>query len=66
MSGFRENNIFSSKKRPCYVSCFFFLNFTPHFGKILGAVFEICCDGRTDKPGFIDPPVFNQGPKINK
>ena len=42
-------------------------NFIPNFGKILGAVFEICrdvrMDGRTDGTDSIGPAVFNLGPK---
>ena len=45
-------------------------NFIPNFGKILGAVFEICRSGRThartyvrtDGGDIIGPAVFNLGP----
>ena len=41
-------------------------NFIPNFGKILGAVSEICRSvrtyGRTDGGDIIGPAVFNLGP----
>ena len=71
MSGFRVNGQQNQKSGSVTFEPLWIPNFIPKIRKILGAVFEVSrnertngrTDERTDKTDFIDPSVFNRGPK---
>ena len=67
---FSRKRDFFSKKRPCYVSCIFCPQLHTKFRKNPRSGFwdmlwrtDGQTNGQTNKPEFIDPPVFNRGPK---
>ena len=66
LSDFRENEAKIKKSGRVTFEPLLTPNFITNFGKILGAVFEICryarTDGRTHETDSIGPAVFNLGP----